>query len=67
MFRSKEQRTKIEDLSPNSNELFELSEERMMIGIFGGSGVINCPPVTVTQASCTNDGTCPGDIDTYDD
>lgn len=39
MSNPKKQRTKIEDLPDEGNELFDLSEEvLMMVGVFGGSG-----------------------------
>ncbi len=44
MSNAKKQRTKIEDLPDDGNELFDLSEEMlMMVGVFGGSGSSSCP------------------------
>lgn len=49
------QRTRIEDLSDEGNELLDLSEEvLMMVGVFGGSGA----SVTVGESKYTYDCCC---------
>jgi hypothetical protein len=60
------QRTRIEDLSVDGNELFELSEEMMMM-VGGGYNLSDYVGYATVKACSSTGQVCGGDTDTCDD